>query len=374
MSLPGSNINSESSCAAAGGTGYNYCPDTQTYYCCGACTGQASCASNSGLENCACPKPLTASEFNNEHKQLLEEKHQLTVNNIQELQELEKFMYQNLEKLNSGGNSDTAQEEQVINRINELTQMRIGLFNQLKNMYTTSTTELTENRSALTEQIAMVGIVENELNTTKQNLKSMETDKTNALRMVEIGTYQMQRYNAHTYIMKIIVITAAVVLAFSILLQKQLIPSKIAVACITVALSIALIVLFRNIYDLFRRSNLVYDQYNWGFNKAELQPGYESVVKHDELFFSKLENEAKSGYEETKSDIVGGYTKAMSGLSKLGNNLSSDVSSLTTTPSTGTTSTGTTSTGTSTTGSPPSGTMSTVSPSQPNVENFAPYY
>jgi len=313
--------------------------------------------------------PLTNAEFNNEHKQLLEEKHQLTVNNIQELQELEKFMYQNLEKLNSGGNSDTAQEEQVINRINELTQMRIGLFNQLKNMYTTSTTELTENRNALTEQIAMVGIVENELNTTKQNLKSMETDKTNALRMVEIGTYQMQRYNAHTYIMKIIVITAAVVLAFSILLQKQLIPSKIAVACITVALSIALIVLFRNIYDLFRRSNLVYDQYNWGFNKAELQEGYESVVKHDELFFSKLENEAKSGYEETKSDIVGGYTKAMSGLSKLGNNLSSDVSSLTTTPSTGTTSTGT-----STTGSPPSGTMSTVSPSQPNVENFAPYY
>ena len=357
MSLPGSNINSKSSCTAAGGTSYSYCPDTQTYYCCGACTGQASCPSNSGLLNCACPKPLTNAEFNNEHKQLLEEKHQLTVNNIQELQEIERFMYQNLEKLNSSGTSDAAQEEQIINRINELTQMRIGLFNQLKNMYTTSTTELTENRNALTDQIAMVGIVEDELNKTKHNLKAMENDKTNSLRMVEIGTYQMQRYNAHTYIMKIIVLTAVIVLAFSILLQKQMIPSKIAVACITVTLSIALIVLFRNIYDLFRRSNLVYDQYTWGFNKAELKPGYESVIDHDELFFSKLESEAKSGYKKTKSELSSGYEKTMSGLSKLGNNLSSDVSSLTATSS-----------------SKPSDAQSSVSPSQPNIENFASYY
>jgi hypothetical protein len=353
MSLPGSNINSESSCIAAGGSGYAYCPDTQTYYCCGTCTGQASCPSNSGLLNCACPKPLTNAEFNNEHKQLLEEKHQLTVNNIQELQEIEKFMYQNLEKLNSGGNSDVAQEEQVINRINELTQMRVGLFNQLKNMYTTSTTELTENRNALTDQIAMVGIVENELNKTKHNLRALENDRTNALRMVEIGTYQMQRYNAHTYIMKIIVITAVVVLAFSILLQKQLIPSKIAVAGITVTLTIALIILFRNIYDLFRRSNLVYDQYTWGFNKAELQPGYESVVKHDELFFSKLEGDIEGGYNQAKTDI----SKTMKGLTKLGNDLSSEASSLTAIPS-----------------SKPSGAQSSVSPSQPNIESFAPYY
>ena len=45
---------SEAQCDAAGGSGYNYCSDTDTYYCCGVCTGQATCSSNSGLKNCAC--------------------------------------------------------------------------------------------------------------------------------------------------------------------------------------------------------------------------------------------------------------------------------------------------------------------------------
>ena len=44
------------SCLAAGGSGsYAYCPDNNTHYCAGPCTGTQSCPSNKGLDYNACP-------------------------------------------------------------------------------------------------------------------------------------------------------------------------------------------------------------------------------------------------------------------------------------------------------------------------------
>ena len=53
-SFPGSQIDSEASCEAAGGGGYNYCEAEDFYYCCDVCTGTSSCSSDSGLYYCAC--------------------------------------------------------------------------------------------------------------------------------------------------------------------------------------------------------------------------------------------------------------------------------------------------------------------------------
>jgi hypothetical protein len=49
-------------CKAMGGSSWNYCPDTGQGYCCGVCNGHGSCASNSGLDACACPIPFTDAE------------------------------------------------------------------------------------------------------------------------------------------------------------------------------------------------------------------------------------------------------------------------------------------------------------------------
>ena len=53
-SFPGSQVDSEASCEAAGGGGYNYCEAEDFYYCCDVCTGTSSCSSDSGLYYCAC--------------------------------------------------------------------------------------------------------------------------------------------------------------------------------------------------------------------------------------------------------------------------------------------------------------------------------
>ena len=298
---------------------------------------------------------MNKATFDQEHSQLLEEKHQTTVKNISELQEMEKYMYQNLEKLNTGGNATQVEQEQILNRINELTQMRINLFNQLKNTYTSSTEELNDSRHALADQITLVGVIEEELNKTKANYKNLLNDKNNKLRMVEIGTYQAQRYSAHVGVMKIVATCSLIVLIFSVLYKKDLLPSSITTGGIITTAAVGLILIIRKVIDLSRRSNFVYDQYTWPTNQAALQPGYQTVIQHDEKFFGKVGSEAQSGISSVYSDTTTALSKAKSLATSAGSSITSMADNVTTTAA------------------PKKQTL--VSPSPPaGIENFANYY
>lgn len=242
--------------------------------------------------------------LNQEHVELLEEKHQNTLKNIKELQDMEKYMYESLAKLaNEGGSSE--QEDQIIGRINELTQLRVNLFSQLKNSYTDAADELNDSRRSLRDQILAVNLVEEELKRTKNNYDVLVNNKNNKVRMVEIGNYQAQRYNAHIGVLKILSLTALVVLVLSVLYHKEILPGNLTSVLIMIAMSVGGIVVIRKVFDLMTRSNFVYDQYNWGTNHAELQPGYQGILEHDKLFFEKLgkgiENEVSSGESQLKN-------------------------------------------------------------------------
>ena len=225
--------------------------------------------------------------FNEEHRELLEEKHQSTIKNIRELQEMEKYMYENLAKLTNEGGSDS-QEEQIVKRISELTQMRVNLFDSLKDQYTDAASDLNNSRRSLRDQILSVEVVEEELKETKKNYATLLNNKNNKVRMVEIGTYETERYNAHIDVLKIISLTSLIVIVLSILFHKDFIPGRIVSILLVITISIGIILAIRKIIDLANRSNMVYDQYNWNTNHSELQPGYQGVLQHDKIFFEKV--------------------------------------------------------------------------------------
>ncbi len=246
---------------------------------------------------------LTDEQFKAEHLTLLEEKHMDTINNIKKLQDLEKYMFQNLEKINNQDSSDIHQQQQIISRINELSGMRTGLFNQLKNMYSGTQTELNDQRTMLADQITLVGIVENELNKAKQNLTALTNDKNNKLRLVEIGNYESSRYKAHIGIMQIIAVSSLILLAISFLLQSGYLPSNISSALILITLFIAIVLVLNRVFDIMSRSNLDFDKYNFYYDKAQMQPGYETVIEHDRKFFHKLGGQLSSEFGASKDQL-----------------------------------------------------------------------
>lgn len=267
---------------------------------------------------------LTNEQFNQEHSMLLREKHTETIKNIRELQELEKYMFQNLERL-TGQDDQSQQEDQIVEKINELSNMRIGLFNELKNMYSSNQDELNATRTQLADQIGVVGIVEDELNRLKTNIDTLKQEKDSKVRMVQIGNYEASKYNSHIGVMKIVVFSSLIILASSLLLQNGIIPPMVSTGIIMVTIIVGVIMVMNGIFDMMSRNNMDYSKYDFAFDPAQLKPGYETVYEHDKKFFSKLGGEFRSGYNSAKDQI----SNTVGGLSKTASSLSSDMSSLT---------------------------------------------
>lgn len=258
-----------------------------------------------------------------QQEMLLADKHQSTIQSIKQLQDMEKYMFQNLNRELSGENTSAEEQQEIINRINELSSMRIELFNKLKNNYSSVSDELRNDRNSLADQITMAGVVEHELNQLKKNIDSLKQDKNNKLRLVEIGEYQYKRYEAHSNIMRVFAIVAFVILVSSVLLQRGIIPSFVTTIVIIGAIAYTIIYLIMILPDLLSRNKFDYDKYDFYFDKAQHDPNYETVLKHDKIFFDKLKGEAETGYKELR----GSFQDTVSGLKKVSSSLGSSLSS-----------------------------------------------
>lgn len=272
---------------------------------------------------------LTNEQFNQNHETMLREKHVDLIKNIKELQEIEKYMFQNLQRIEGGGSNDSQEQQEIVQKINELSTMRIGLFNQLKGMYNNNQGELNSSRRQLANEISVVGVVENELNRLKNNISVLEDQKNNKIRMVEIGNYESDRYNAHIGIMKIVVGCSLVVLGASYLLQSGFISSNVSSGIIILTGAYAFITIATKAYDMYLRNNIDYNKYDFPFDRAQLQPGYETVYEHDKKFFSKLSDGISKQFDNLLFDAAAVSKGLHKTSSTLTGELSQDFSDLT---------------------------------------------
>ena len=99
----------------------------------------------------------------------MQERHSQTLANIKDLQNMEQQLYA---KLEDGNNKYSVNEEKdIVNKINELSQMRTNLFQSLKDMYVYLQDNVAESRNDLVNQMTTLGIVESELNNAKKKPK-----------------------------------------------------------------------------------------------------------------------------------------------------------------------------------------------------------
>ncbi len=228
-------------------------------------------------------------------------KQEQTLQNIQQLQSMEKNLYAQLESV-SADSGDAATQNKLVKRINELSEMRISLFKTLSDMYDSLQNSVAETRVDLVDQMTVVGIVENELNHAKANLNSLESAKNNKMRMVEINTYYGQRYQAHTGVMKLIIMITVPLLILAILNKKGLIPSNIANGLTTLILIVSAILFIRRIMDLSSRDNMNYDEIDWKFNPDAISP---TVYEYDkqQLTGTQIESDVQNAAQNLATNI-----------------------------------------------------------------------
>ena len=195
----------------------------------------------------------------------LPERNDQIINNIKSLQTTEMKLYDSLE----GKTLNADQQKLIIDKINQISQMRMGLYANLKDMYSYYQEDVSSSRNTLNNQMVSVDVIENELNDSKRRLNLLETQKDNKIRLVEINTFYGKQYDAHKQIMQIVVIICIPVLILTVLASKGILPPKITALLTGIIIIIGLFIIGAKIIDLSNRDNMNFDEYDWYFNKDE---------------------------------------------------------------------------------------------------------
>jgi hypothetical protein len=240
----------------------------------------------------------------------MDERNEQTLTDIQNLQQIEQDLYNTLE---TSANNNTLTEDQktkIIDKINELSQMRINLYANLKDTYGFFQKNVSSSRITLDEQIVALEIVENELAESKKRLKLLEDEKYNKLRQVEINTYYGKRYDSHTDVMKMVVIMCIPILILGMIINADIFPQRIMMALMVLVIVIGVIAIGYKIVDNMKRDNMNYDEYDWGFNEKNA-PTDGTIIDIDPWVIPGLECygpacciEGLSTYDSVKNKCV----------------------------------------------------------------------
>jgi hypothetical protein len=186
------------------------------------------------------------------------------LNDVQNLQGLEQALFKQLNnQLVTSSGQTTQQDQDLVQRINDISTMRIGLLRQLGHIEKTAGIALDSTREALQRQVALSNVVEQELNRAKRNITSQQDNKNNAIRLIEVGTYQLQETQAYNQILAIVVVALVVIVIATLLNQYFILPGFIATPLISLVIFVAVLMVGYRIYDISRRSNQVWEQYNF---------------------------------------------------------------------------------------------------------------
>ena len=187
-----------------------------------------------------------------------------TLNYIQELQSIEQNIFTNLEQ--NGSSMSQAEQNQLLQQMNDISQMRINLYQSLSGLNSLFQNTLINSRDTLDEQVVAIGIVEDQLNEAKQRLQILEQEKNNNIRSIEINDYYAQRYSLHTKLMKIIIVMLIPIIILSVFYNTGFIPRSIYLGLITIIAIIGFYFVWGTFFSLIRRDNMNYQEYDWNFN------------------------------------------------------------------------------------------------------------
>ena len=185
--------------------------------------------------------------------------------NIDRLQQMEKQLFDNLE---SNTTLTQQQKQTEIEKINQLTNLRIDLYNTLSGINNFSVNSLKTTVGSLEEQIIAVDIVESELNKSKGRLSALEEERNNKIRLVEINNYYSDKYSEHSALMKIVIFTLIPVIILTVLNKKGLIPDGIFNILIIIIALIGGYFFWNRFGSIMMRDNMNYQEYNWAFDPA----------------------------------------------------------------------------------------------------------
>lgn len=192
------------------------------------------------------------------------------LNDIQSLQQMEQQLFNSLE---TNTNLSTEQQQKVVEKMNQLSNMRINLYQTLSGVNNYFENALNTSVGSLKQQVVAIGIVESELDKAKRRLELLEEEKNNKIRLVQINSYYSDKYAEHSQLMKIIIFTLIPVIIISFIFNAGILPSKLYYILLIIISLIGAYFFWRRLASIVMRDNMNYQAYNWSFNPNSVSTG-----------------------------------------------------------------------------------------------------
>jgi hypothetical protein len=193
----------------------------------------------------------------------VQENNEQILNDIQSLQQMEQQMFENLE---TNPNLTAEQQLKIIDKMNQLSTMRINLYKMLSGVNDYFEKALTTSVGSLKEQSDAIYIVEKELNRAKQRLTILEEEKNNKIRLIEINSYYGDKYEEHSDLMKILICILIPVIILTLFHSKGFIPSTIYYVIVVIISFVGGFYFWKRFASIIMRDNMNYQEYAWHFN------------------------------------------------------------------------------------------------------------
>jgi hypothetical protein len=193
----------------------------------------------------------------------VQENNEQLLNDIQSLQQMEQQLFNNLE---SNPNLTIKEQQQMIDKMNQLSHMRVNLYQTLNSVNNYSQSALTASVGLLKEQLIAVSIIEDELNRSKKRLEILEEEKNNKIRLVEINNYYGDKYAEHSQLMKLIISILIPVIILAFLNNKGILPNSIYYILMIIISLIGAYYFWKRMFSIWMRDNMNYQEYNWYFD------------------------------------------------------------------------------------------------------------
>jgi len=184
-----------------------------------------------------------------------------TLNSIKSLQNLEKRLYENLEKVSTSG-KDKDLQRQIVNKINDISQTKIVLFDQLQSMYISAHSGGEKKDHDLSEQLKIVSVVEKQLKDSKSKSEVYNNENINNIRQIEINTYYTKKYKAYYQILQIIVITCIPLIILSLLGKFNVLSNQLLMILGIVVIIPGAIIIIQKMVNISSRDNMDFDRFN----------------------------------------------------------------------------------------------------------------
>jgi hypothetical protein len=195
----------------------------------------------------------------------IEQNNQQILSDIESLQTIEQDLFNNLE---NNPNLTTQQQTKIIDKINNVSNMRINLYQTLSGINNYFQGAMTSSQGILQDQSAAISIVETELNKAKRRLKLLEEEKNNKIRLVEINNYYGDKYSEHSNLMKIIIAMLIPIIILTILNSKGILPSPIFYILVGLISFVGAIYFWKRMISIYMRDPMNYQEYEFPFDAS----------------------------------------------------------------------------------------------------------